>query len=200
MTSKWGIAWAGAILWALLTTVAATFPATSAARVGAACNDATNSASFSFDDQGLRVRLSIGYSDAPAAGDQIGYRFKGVQNGVDVAGGGSCGNSDANWTGLLVTLGDRDDSARLDAIRPKIGGGTPDPLPEFVGVELDAGAGNDTLRGHKGDDTFAGGRGNDRIDIAGGGADLAFCGPGKKDVVILRGPDQAFDCEKEIAG
>jgi hypothetical protein len=168
--------------------------------VGTVCNDATNSAAFSLDDPGLRVRVSVGYSDSPAAGDRIGFRYKGVQAGTEIGGGGSCGNTDANWTGLFVTLGERDDSARLDAIRPKVGGDTPDPLPEFVGVELDAGAGNDTVRGHRGDDVFGGGRGNDRIDIAGGGADLAFCGPGKKDVAILRGPDQAFDCEKEIAG
>jgi hypothetical protein len=187
-------AWAAV---ALLAAALASWPASAGARVGTSCDDSTNLVEFTFNDAGVRVKLSAGYQDAPGAGDKMAYAFKGFDGSVPIAGSGSCNNSDTNWIGLRVLLGDRNDQLRFDATRPAVPEPS-DPLPAFVDVEAFTGDGDDTVLGHKGFDGIAGGKGNDEIDVAGGGADRVNCGGGAKDVVILRNADTADNCEKKI--
>jgi hypothetical protein len=173
---------------ALLAAALASWPASAGARAGMSCDDPDNLVDFTFNDAGLRVKLSAGYLDAPGGGDKMAYAFKGFDGRVPTAGNGSCNNSDTNWTGLTVLLGDRSDQLRFDATRPAVPEPS-DPLPAFVEVQVSAGDGDDTVAGHKG---------NDEINVAGGGADRVNCGGGAKDVVILRNADTAENCEQKI--
>lgn len=160
------------------------------------CNDVTDTIELFLDKPGTALRVSAGYADT--TNDQLGYRHKGTEaDGSSINGSGACGhNPGQQWANLEIELGNRDDSARLDARMPRVG--TMDPLPNFVNVVIDGGKGDDTLRGHEGYDEMRGGRDDDVIRIAGGGDDFADCGPGHDKVIRDANDGVASNCEDVV--
>ena len=168
-------------------------------RIGTSCEDATNSATFTFTDPGLELRVSGSYNDDFSV-SKIAASYKGTSQGTPTFGAGSCTDNDSQFSDMDIALGGKDDSARLDARKPAtLDSQAPDPIPSYVAVVIDGGGGADVLRGHKGQDTMYGGKGNDVIRVKGGGADIADCGPGR-DKAIVSGADQAIDCELSVSG
>jgi Ca2+-binding RTX toxin-like protein len=96
----------------------------------------------------------------------------------------SCTNPEP-WGSFTFDLGDKGDTARLDAR------GLPKaykPLPKGIEAYLNGEGGADTLIGHSGYDQVTGGGGADTIKT-GAGADQIEPGPGKDRVAAGRGGD-----------
>jgi hypothetical protein len=172
---------------------------------------------FDASDSGTSVRLAAAYRHLAGPDfDQIGYRFKGVdQGGNPVSGAGTCGN-DLPWEHLTILLGNKADKARLDNRKPRF---NPDfgPVPEFVRVTINGGAGSDVLRGHGGKnqlngkgggdtlrgfdakDDLNGGKGGDLIRAADNREDQVACGRGDDKAVVDQN-DNLSGCEDVVFG
>lgn len=160
------------------------------ARTGTTC--APPDATFNIDDPGTRVQLSAGYRVTTS--QQVDVKFRGTDlNGEPIGGGSSCGYPDP-WNSITVYLGDRADSLRMDARKPRIAGYQ--ALPD-LDANAYGGGGGDTITGHKGRDNVYSEGGPDVIDIKGGGADFADCGDGE-DKVIRSNLDNTANCEKVV--
>ena len=117
------------------------------------------------------------------------------------------------WLTISLTLGDRNDSARLDAVNPTLAANGFGPVPASVDARLQGGTGKDVLRGHAGFDHLEGGRGPDKLidgggnDVLGGGGgadvikaadgspDIVNCGP-RRDTAIVDRADSVRGCER----
>ena len=162
-------------------------------------------------EPGDKNRLKVGYR---ASDNNV--RF--VDTGTDGIGDPlnlnfSCAGFPAPWLMISLVLGDRDDSARLDAHDPALSGSGFKVLPASIDVLLNGGLGRDTLRGHAGFDHLLGGKGADRLfgakghDLLLGGPgsdllkaadsrpDLVDCGPGGDRATVDRG-DLVRRCER----
>jgi hypothetical protein len=162
---------------------------------GGGCT-ATGEATLDFDDAGTAVRMSAAFKAGPGASDdEIGGALKGTDASGDPVGSSSyCGGEDT-WHLLTINLGDRDDSARLDATHP------PQPLPDLgpvpasIDVTTNGGPGRDTIRGHSGLDYVSAGGGADNVIVADGDADQVNCGKGDDRAVVDRHKDTVTGCE-----
>ncbi|WP_426955559.1 hypothetical protein [Muricoccus radiodurans] len=82
---------------------------------------------------------------------------------TDTATGPGFGSFDNRTTDANLTVSYDDDAAQTIIVAPN----------SFGGVSIDAGGGNDAVRGALGDDSLTGGTGNDTLS-GGGGRDVAF--------------------------
>lgn len=166
-------------------------------------------------EPGDRNRAKVGYRASDNAmrfvdtgsdgiGDPLNFNF-------------NCAGFAAPWVTVSLLLGDRNDSARLDAADPALGASGYKPVPASVDVLLTGGAGRDTLRGHagfdhlegnigadklfagKGHDLLQGGPGSDLLKAADSRSDLVDCGPGRDKATADRA-DAVRRCERVRRG
>ena len=165
--------------------------------VGGACNAMTNAATFTFDDDGLRARVSASYNENFMGGDKVAASYRGEDDGVPRSGAASCTDPDP-FANVFIVLGNLDDKARLDARKPSsLDSQATDPIPAFVTVSIDGNRGADELRGHSGTDGMSGGAGPDLIRVAGGGSDEINCGRGQ-DKAVVDVNDLVANCEEVV--
>ena len=142
-------------------------------------------------DVRVRLEASLGHTSAPP-NDTIGYTHKYTDSGGEPGiAGGTCGGS--AWLYVTVELGDEGDRLRQDAKKPQVPG-VAGGVPSSVELTAYGGGGPDEMFGHPGRDELFAQAGRDLIDVRGGGADLADCGPGN-DTLMAGANDQSFDCE-----
>jgi Ca2+-binding RTX toxin-like protein len=132
-------------------------------------------------------------------GDQFEVRTEntGTQaNGVPHSKTIQCSSNSTQWELFLSRLGDRSDTARVDAVgldQPGFG-----PVPSRIEVRLFGEEGRDTLVAHGGKNKLKGGRGSDELrslagkDLLVGGParDLIFAGAGRD---LIRAADEKSD-------
>ncbi len=138
-------------------------------------------------EPGDKNRLKVGYRPSDNA-----MRF--VDTGSDGIGDllnfdFPCAGYLGNWLTIGIYLGDRNDSARLDAADPALSTTGFKAVPAGVDVLLAGGAGRDILRGHAGFDHLEGGIGRDQL-FGGKGHDLLQGGPGSD---LLKAADSRPD-------
>jgi Ca2+-binding RTX toxin-like protein len=162
-------------------------------------------------DPGDKNRVRVGYrkSDNAMRMIDVGTKMNGDPLTLDL----NCAGYAAPWQSLAILLGDRNDSARLDAAGQTLSMSGFKAVPAGVDVVLAGGPGEDTMRGHAGFDHLEGGPGPDRLfagkghDLLQGGPgsdllkaadsrpDLVDCGPGRDKAIVDRG-DLAKRCER----
>lgn len=97
-----------------------------------------------------------------------------------------CGSDETRWELFLTHLGDRADTARVDAVGFEEPGY--EPLPPRIDARLFGEEGPDTLLGHDGKNKLKGGRGPDELRSF-GGKDLLVGGPARDLIVAGAGRD-----------
>jgi Ca2+-binding RTX toxin-like protein len=112
--------------------------------------------------------------------------------------------SGAPWDQVTLSLGDRPDTARLDAKGPVFQADNFGPLPPSIDAIVDADGGDDKVVGRQGSDLVRGGSGHDRLlgegsaDILRGGRGGDLVDGGSKSDVLRS--DQGSDRVKAIDG
>lgn len=130
------------------------------------------------------LRINDQFGDDTIVGGEAGET-----NGDTLAGGGLTENvtvtfnNDGESGTVTNPGGDIANFAEIEAVETGSGDDTIDASGSLVGVNVDSGAGDDTIIGGTGDDTFAAGAGDDTI-AAGTGADSITAGDGDDDIVL----------------
>jgi Ca2+-binding RTX toxin-like protein len=157
---------------------------------------ATGTSEFAVDPDGTSIKVTVGFKDTGMVNDGIGERHNTAgKHGEPWDSESACFlSAGQTFNEITVLLGDKADSLRMDARKPKPLS-VPDPLPKSVRAIVQAGKGNDVVAGHKGIDEIYGEGGADHIDINQGGADNVDCGGGSHDVVRADANDMLSRCE-----
>jgi RTX calcium-binding nonapeptide repeat (4 copies) len=148
------------------------------------------------DNVSFGFRVGEG-SSLPRRGTTHTFASGNVPSGGGVTASNSCAGPPGAYTSVHANLGAGDDSARLDATGVPAGpDGDYGPIPKDFDSLLIGGAGDDTIRGHKGFDDINAGSGADVIKADDGKADVVKCGRGK-DKADVDSKDDVSGCEKK---
>ena len=150
------------------------------------------------DNVSFGLSLEPGSPLPPGSADQHVLASENASSTGEGPTGLSCGNDVGAWREVSSSLGDGDDSVRLDAkgLEDEAGQEPYRPIPKSIDAILSGGRGDDTIRGHKGFDRVKGGGGADLIRVDDGRRDVVDCGRGR-DKADVDPKDDIAGCERK---
>ncbi|MDX6587776.1 MAG: hypothetical protein QOI31_2249 [Solirubrobacterales bacterium] len=148
------------------------------------------------DNISFGYHFQTGTGPPPGNADQDNFFSRNVSSEGGPASSNSCTVDVGAITSVETSLGAGDDSVRLDGKGvPPDEEGAFGKVPKATDSLLKGGAGDDTIRGHKGFDNINAGADDDVVKADDGKKDTVKCGPGE-DKADVDSKDDVSGCEK----